>query len=363
MAEDTNLISEPSKVSPRSTAKEDSVGSDDSAFDQLKTNMDRLLKQLEDKDAQISVLHEHILSLETEIPKSKKRKFNSNDQAEDEEEELDNLRRENEQLKRRLDKLTSQETSSKEPSHNEHNQNARQDTILVNLINEKLGEGLEKIKDNLEKLISSKLEVVTQQSKQETIQTTFAAAVGSKDNNHVGGSLRKIMMETKNEELTEEAERKRRGKNIIIHGVKDQSNNENEDKVFVKRLLTNLQVGAINFDSVERLGPETDDNAKVRPLKVMFKTENEQQKILKSLGNLKGNIEYMGVSIKEDYTFSERQFIRSYVEKAKALNALEETKTSNTIWRVRGTPKNGLTLKRFTKKKDQVQGQNGLSTL
>ena len=163
--------------------------------------------------------------------------------------------------------------------------------------------------------------------------------------------------------MTEEAERKRRGKNIIIHGVKDQSNNENEDKVFVKRLLTNLQVGAINFDSVERLGPETDDNAKVRPLKVMFKTENEQQKILKSLGNLKGNIEYMGVSIKEDYTFSERQFIRSYVEKAKALNALEETKTSNTIWRVRGTPKNGLTLKRFTKKKDQVQGQNGLSTL
>ena len=138
MAEDTNLISEPSKVSPRSTAKEDSVGSDDSAFDQLKTNMDRLLKQLEDKDAQISVLHEHILSLETEIPKSKKRKFNSNDQAEDEEEELDNLRRENEQLKRRLDKLTSQETSSKESSHNEHNQNARQDTILVNLINEKL---------------------------------------------------------------------------------------------------------------------------------------------------------------------------------------------------------------------------------
>ena len=87
-----------------------------------------------------------------------------------------------------------------------------------------------------------------------------------------------------------------------------------------------------------------------------------QQKILRNLRNLKGNLEYIGVSIKEDYTFNERQYIRNFVEKAKAMNALEETKMSDTVWRVRGTPKNGLTLKRFTKKKE-VHGQNWPSTL
>ena len=126
--------------------------------------------------------------------------------------------------------------------------------------------------------------------------------------------------------------------------------------------MTNLQIGAITAESVERLGPEDNDSRKTRPLKVVFKTEDEQQKILRNLRNLKGNTEYLGVSIKEDYTFNERQFIKGYVDKAKAMNALEETKMSDTIWRVWGTPKNGLSIKRFTKKKEN-QGQNWSSTL
>ena len=68
--------------------------------------------------------------------------------------------------------------------------------------------------------------------------------------------------------------------------------------------------------------------------------------------NLKGNEEYRGISIKEDYTLNERQLIRVYVEQAKALNALEKAKKSTTVYKVRGTPKNGLFLKRFATLKE-----------
>ena len=51
--------------------------------------------------------------------------------------------------------------------------------------------------------------------------SSYAAAVGQKSAAYSDKSFREIMMETKNEELTEEAERKRRAKNIIIHGVKE----------------------------------------------------------------------------------------------------------------------------------------------
>ena len=164
-----------------------------------------------------------------------------------------------------------------------------------------------------------------------------------------------MMMETKNEELAEEADRQRREKNIIIHGAEKKfwgETGENEDKSFVKNLMTNLQIGAISADQVERLGPDTKESNKTRPLKVVFKTKDDQQKVLSNLRNLKGNNEYTRISIKEDYTYNERQFIRGYVEKAKAMNALEETKMSDTVWRVRGSPKNGLKIMRFTKRKE-----------
>ena len=350
------------------------------SIDKLTVQVTQLKEELKAKDDIIAQLHKHILYVETELPlQSKKRKYSGSQQAADsnkesneqelnnlrEENKLNNLREENERLKTRVDQLMQCQETEQAGSSGKNKQN--QESKLVNLIDEKLGDGFNQIHSNLEKLISTKLEVILQQSKQEINHvTSYAAAVGNKSPAYNDKNLRDIMMETKNEELIEEAERKRRGKNIIIHGVEEKywgSTGENEDKTFVKRLMTNLQIGSISADSVERLGPEnTDSDRKKRPLKVTFKTEDEQQKILRNLRNLKGNHEYIGVSIKEDYTFNERQYIRTFVEKAKAMNALEETKMSDTVWRVRGTPKNGLTLKRFTKKKE-VQGQNWPSTL
>ena len=58
---------------------------------------------------------------------------------------------------------------------------------------------------------------------------------------------------------------------------------------------------------------------------------------------------YIGISVREDYTYSERALIKNFIEQAKAKNLEENAKNSNIVWRVRGTPKNGLSLKWFTK--------------
>ena len=57
---------------------------------------------------------------------------------------------------------------------------------------------------------------------------------------------------------------------------------------------------------------------------------------------------YKGISVTEDYTISERQMIKNFTSKAKERNSAESDNTDY-AWKVRGTPKNGLVLKRFKK--------------
>ena len=78
--------------------------------------------------------------------------------------------------------------------------------------------------------------------------------------------------------------------------------------------------------------------------------------VMSNLRNLKGNDEFTGISITDDYTISERQMLKEFANKAKEKNSLEP-ENSNFVWRVRGTPKNGLVIKRFTKVKPQQQQQ------
>ena len=131
-----------------------------------------------------------------------------------------------------------------------------------------------------------------------------------------------------------------------------------DNEAFAEQLLKDIEVGAIKAKEVSRIGTYDREDAKVRPLKITVETEEEQQKVMENLKNLKGKQDYKGISIKEDYTISERQLIREYVEQAKALNALEKAKKSTTVYKVRGTPKNGLFLKRFVIQKETTEAQN-----
>ena len=83
---------------------------------------------------------------------------------------------------------------------------------------------------------------------------------------------------------------------------------------------------------------------------LVLNNELDKEKIMQNLTKLKDQIQFKGVSVTEDYTIAERKMLTEWKEKAKAKNT-EEDPESNFIWRVRGTPKNGLTLKKFQKQK------------
>ena len=156
--------------------------------------------------------------------------------------------------------------------------------------------------------------------------------------------FRSIMRKAKNEELAVESERKRRANNIIIYGVKeaidvDKNGAKEHDEKYVKSFIETVKV-ATTFKSVLRLGKF--DPAKIRPSMVIFHSENDI--------NLKGNEDYKGVSVTEDYTLTDRKTIREWREKAKTAND-QEPADSKYVYRVRGSPKNGWGLKKFLKLK------------
>ena len=163
--------------------------------------------------------------------------------------------------------------------------------------------------------------------------------------------LRDCMKETRNEQLVQERERKLRASNIIIHGVDEKEGNSKEnDEEFI-----NVFLGTIGNntkpESIVRLGKY--DMNKSRPIKVKMISENEKLNVMSRLSNLKNAEENLKrISVTDDYTIEERAEIRKWIEKAKEHNRDEQ---GNITWKVRGTPKNGLRLVRFTKRENPMK--------
>ena len=342
-----------------------------------------LKQQLEKKDEELKELKEHIIKLETENP-NKKRKFDDDcndamtEDLANKSIEIENLKKEITTLKTRtlspgnqmeVKKLqtavqmktkeiselrnTNEKLSLKQIELQRQSSGKENTNELAKLIEEKLSAGLYAIQSNMENFIKEKL---TEKSPQDVVMddvsnkvnTTYSDIVTN--SKQTAKSFRDIMLATKNEELMEDQLRKRRAKNLIVHGMTEVSS-EN-DKDFINGLLKDLQIGLINIKQTERLGSNDKIGERGRPLKIEFNSEEEQQKVFHNLRNLKGKTLYKGISIREDYTYSERCLIKNFIEQAKAKNIEENEKNSNIIWRVRGTPKNGLSLKWFTREQN-----------
>ena len=151
------------------------------------------------------------------------------------------------------------------------------------------------------------------------------------------------MMNTKNEELAEENEKKARSLNFIIHGKNEVS--EDEDEQFVQNLFTQLTIGNIKAKSKKRIGTLQTD--KKRPILVQLQSEDDKSKVMSNLKNLKDAPQFHRISITDDYTLAEREMIKEFWVKAKKIN--DENIEEETIYRVRGCPKNGLYLKKMKK--------------
>ena len=158
------------------------------------------------------------------------------------------------------------------------------------------------------------------------------------------------MEETKNAELVEEKEKKLRFKNLIIHGVEKSSSDNKDDAtksgdIYINKFIAALKVTS-TVKSALRIGLPVQD--KNRPIKVVMNTEEERNRILSNLRNLKDISEHKTISVTEDYTITERWMIKDWSDKANEKNK-NESPDSKFVWRVRGSPKDGLRLKRFLK--------------
>ena len=217
------------------------------------------------------------------------------------------------------------------------------------------------------------LEVVEDNSKLENklnevlyAQRTYAsAAQGSAEKtsgqpnipvNHAhaqNNDFRSIVRAAKNEELAEEREIKLRSRNLILHGVPEpcgnvSAENKKMDEEYVVKFIDAVQV-AVAFKSVSRIGrPDQED--KKRPVKVIMNSEEGKMKVLDNLRNLKDNESFKRLSVTDDYPVAERYLLKEYSLKAKEMND-KESPDCKYAWRVRGTPKNELDVKRLMKRR------------
>ena len=202
-----------------------------------------------------------------------------------------------------------------------------------------------------EKIKQSKIPLETYASKVAGV----AESLSSKSQNTTAPDIqdfRDIMKNARNKELVEERDRKMRSKNIIIHRRADSSGTE-EDKILVENLMKKVALESLCIKSIQKIGSQ----GTAGPITVEMSSESDKISVLRNLSKLKGSSEFKGVSITEDYTVSERKLIQEFNAKAKEKTENDPEKET-VIWRVRGSPKNGLFLKKFRRDQQAAQVSN-----
>ena len=147
-----------------------------------------------------------------------------------------------------------------------------------------------------------------------------------------------------------------RSKNLIIHDVAESSSDNKDDAtksddIYISNFIAALKVTS-TVKSASRIGLPLQE--KNRPIKVIMDMEEERNRILSNLRNVKDIPEYKTISVTDGYTITERRKIEDWSDKAKEKNK-NESPDSKFVWRVQGSPKNRLQLKRFLK---QIQAKD-----
>ena len=178
---------------------------------------------------------------------------------------------------------------------------------------------------------------------------------------HIEGNVdfQTVMRESQNAQLAVENDKRSRANNLILHGVAELINCDGyqakqDDEDFINTLIAPLGLN-VTHKHVHRRGKRhpANDQSK-RPMKLVMLNEEDKDRILENLKALKGNETYKGISVTDDHTVQERNLIKQWVDKAKRANE-EEPDGSMYVWKIRGTPKNGISLKKFLKKNTSLR--------
>ena len=203
---------------------------------------------------------------------------------------------------------------------------------------------------NMESTVSNIVEKKLEEKQIGAGNKTYAQAVDadlakheSTTNGQLVENLRNVIRESKNEEISEEKEKKKRERNVIIHGTEINTEIQ-EPTEYVNDLIKVISIGAVKPKSVKQIG-----NTEKRPLHVEFLNTTDKSKFMRNLKYLKDKPEYKRVSITDDYTINERNLIRQVGEEAKEKNS-QEDQAVNFVWRVRGSSKTAFVRRRFQRK-------------
>lgn len=216
---------------------------------------------------------------------------------------------------------------------------------------EKIDEIVSKIENSLEKrltIIEEKIDAASD----EKVGSSYAQV--TKQNLPPRAETIKHFLEKEKEE---QKWIKTTSRNLIFHNVVEiledsKETTEKDDNTHLEEYVFPLilRLKGIKVMKTERIGtftPEKDKNEDYRPLKVTFQNEDDKEKVLKTICK-RGCMKYR---VTEDLSKNERDLVKEWCRKARELNSKKEDE--NFQWKVRGSPRTGL----YMKKVFRTQGQ------
>ena len=85
-----------------------------------------------------------------------------------------------------------------------------------------------------------------------------------------------------------------------------------------------------------------------------MKSNKDKEQVMMRLSNLKNaDQKFKRISVKDDYTFEEREEIKRYQKQVDEKNQSDNT----TCWKLRGNPKNGLRIVKIQKRQEESPSQ------
>ena len=309
-------------------------------------------------------------------------------------ETIENLKKQNEELKNKLkEKLTDNDRSSKKRKRAETTNTGDEDEEkkmlqshvkelseklstqdkelheVRELLSEQEHSKTENDKKDTDHLVQSMEKILTK--KLQAIETRFSKIEDSLKGNQNQVStysdvlskniqpklIENVIQVTKNSERVIESERQRRESNIIIYGAKLELGET--DQSYLKEFFDVIGV-SVTPKNITRIGKE--DNGRPQPLKITLENIEHKNQIMSRLSNLKNaENKYRSTSVRDDYTYEERQLVKKFNEQARSMNTKENP--TNFSYKVRGDPKNGLRIVRVTKVPLTVEPMEAVSNM
>ena len=291
-------------------------------------------------------LRKHIETKDGLLKNLKKVKENGNKGDENKilQQQILQLREQEVAMKKHLDKLQSKQ--NEEMSKLAESKSTNVSTDMTKLINERF----DKIEKDIDQLVTQKIlqhsptaQVENLETKLDKVITNHQSYASKLSNKLEANNLASIMKETKNNDLIQEKQREMRSSNLVIYGIHEASEDETilkeQDESFISGFLGTIGVFS-EPKQITRLG-KLDESKRQRPMKIIMNSPKEKELVMSRLPNLQTADDiYRKCSVRDDYTYEERQLIKEWVKKAEEKNNNENRNT----WKVRGTPKNGLRL-------------------